>query len=100
MQIKVDVDHSLGKEKAKLRIETEWNQQKKQVSGKIQDVRLSMWGDEWEFSGKAQGLQASGRLFFGETNLEIVLVLPVLAAPFRKQIEAAIVGELQRILQA
>jgi len=94
----VSVPHQLGQAEALSRIQTMIGGLKRQYGDQISDLQEQWTGPTGEFSLKAMGFHVSGRLHVSETAVEMDGDLPLMAAPFRGQIEQMVRQEAERLL--
>ena len=97
-KMSVTVLHQLGQAAALARVQTMIGSLKQQYGDQITDLQEQWTGSSGEFSLKAMGFHVSGRLHVTETAVEMDGNLPLMAAPFKGQIEQMIRQEAERLL--
>jgi hypothetical protein len=97
-KINVDVPHALGQAEALTRIQGMLDQLKAQYGGQVSDLQESWNGPNGEFAMKAMGFDVSGRIRVGDNSVELDGSLPLMATPFKGQIEQRLRDEATRLL--
>ena len=97
-KMSVNVPHRLGQTEALTRVQTMIGGLKRQYGDQISDLHEQWTGPNGEFSLKAMGFHVSGRLAVSETALQMDGDLPLMAAPFKGQIEQMVRQEAERLL--
>jgi len=94
----VSVEHQLGQEAARQRVERFLDDVQRDYAAHISTVS-GQWSDNrLDFRFVASGLSVSGMLLVEETLVAVSGPLPLAAALLRGQIERTIEGELRRLL--
>jgi hypothetical protein len=97
-KLSVDVPHALGQPEALSRVQGMLNQLKAQYGDQVSNLQESWNGPVGEFSMKAMGFDVSGRIVVGERSVEMDGNLPLMATPFKGQIEQRLREEATRLL--
>lgn len=97
-KMSVTVPHQLGQAEALTRVQTMIGGLKRQYGDQITDLQEQWNGSNGDFSLKAMGFHVSGRLSVSETALDMEGDLPLMAAPFKGQIEQMVRQEAERLL--
>ncbi len=97
-KMSVNVPHALGQVEALARVQTMIGGLKQQYGDQISDLNEQWIGSNGEFSLKAMGFHISGRLAVSENALAMEGDLPLMAAPFKGQIEQMVRQEAERLL--
>ncbi len=97
-KMSVSVPHRLGQAAALARIQTMIGQLKAKHGDQITDLHEEWSGPTGEFSLRAMGFNVSGALVVTETTVEMDGNLPLMAGPFKGQIEEMIRQEAEQLL--
>ncbi len=97
-KMSVTVPHALGQAEALTRVQGMIGNLKRQYGDQISELQEEWTGSTGEFSLKAMGFSVSGRLAVSETTVEMDGNLPLMAAPFKGQIEQMVRQEAERLL--
>jgi hypothetical protein len=89
-KVNVTIPHQLGTAEAKTRIQGALAEAMGRYGDKVSNLQERWEGDRGEFSGKAMGFNLSGTVTVRPDAVEIRGDLPLAAAMFKGQIEAAI----------
>ncbi|MCX8213778.1 MAG: polyhydroxyalkanoic acid system family protein [SAR202 cluster bacterium] len=90
--------HSLGKEAAKARLESELPSLLQQFGGSVSDLTYVWQSYVLEYSFKARGFGVNGTLEITDTKVKLDLRLPFMARAFEGTIRSNIEPELDRIM--
>lgn len=96
--LKLSVPHKLGAEEAKKRIARLVTDLKKHAAGMISDVQESWNGEHATFSFKAMGFTISGTLDVAADKVDIEIVFPFAALPFKGKVENEITTRARALL--
>ena len=97
-KMSVNVPHRLGQVEALSRVQGMIGHLKQRYGDQISDLREEWNGNSGTFSLKAMGFNVSGRLVVTEGAVEMDGDLPLMAAPFKGQIEQMVRQETERLL--
>ncbi|MCC6775834.1 MAG: polyhydroxyalkanoic acid system family protein [Hyphomicrobiales bacterium] len=97
-KMSMSVPHSLGQAEALRRVQTIAGQLKTQHGDQISDLREQWQGNVGDFSFKAMGFNVAGRLTVSEHEVSMAGDLPLMAVPFKSQIERLIRDEAAKAL--
>lgn len=97
-KMSVSVPHTLGQAEALGRVQGMIGQLKQQYGDQITDLNETWSGNQGDFSLKAMGFHISGNLVVTEAAVEMEGNLPLMAAPFKGQIEEMVRAEAERLL--
>ena len=89
-KLNVTIPHQLGADEARRRIQGAVAEAMGRYGDKVSNLQERWEGDRGEFSGKAMGFNLSGTVTVRPDAVEIRGDLPLAAAMFKGQIEAAI----------
>ncbi|MDX1945428.1 MAG: polyhydroxyalkanoic acid system family protein [Pirellulaceae bacterium] len=98
-EIRLAVEHDLGREQARLRVERFIDEVRREYGDRISDVRGQWSADLLEFSFIASGLTIRGALTVEEQHVRIIGPLPLAASFFRGMIEQTMRQELEKLLR-
>ena len=93
-----EVSHSLGKEKAKQRLESFLDRAAQVYKDQVSELRGEWSGDTLNFHMTTYGFTISGDLAVEEESVKMQGQLPFAAVAFRGKIEKSFAKELQRAL--
>ncbi len=99
-KLNVTVDHQLGAEKAKERLQTYLDKVKSQHGDKFKDLQENMSGNQGSFSFKTMGFKVAGGLAVSDSNVAVDLDLPFAAMLFKGKIESELKSQLTRLLRS
>ena len=97
-KITVTVEHSLGVEEALRRVK---EKQETLISGgetEATNVELDWNGNDLEFKFQTFGAKISGTMHVTDSDVTVVLVIPMIALAFKGQIESRVDKELRELL--
>jgi hypothetical protein len=97
-KVNVSVTCQLTQHEALSRIQARLLQIKARFSGKVSDLTENWNGYVGTFSGSARGFSVSGNLVVSPSAVTVEIALPLIALPFKGQIEAGIRNELSKLL--
>jgi hypothetical protein len=95
----LNIPHALSKQEALSRIQHFLPQLKAQHSDKISDLYESWSGNTGTFKFKISGFKVSGSIVVDDTVVTITGDLPLLALPFKSQIESTIIQQAEELLK-
>ena len=96
--LKLSIPHSLGADEAKKRISHLVTDAKKHAGGMISDVEESWNGQHATFSFKAMGFSVSGTLEVAPDKVDIEIVFPFAALPFKGKVVSEITTRARALL--
>lgn len=97
-KMSVTVPHSLGQAEALARVQTMIGGLKRQYGDQLSELQEQWTGPDGQFSLKAMGFHVSGRVHVSDRDLTLDGDLPLMAAPFKGQIEQMVRQEAERLL--
>ncbi len=97
-KLNLTVDHQLGAEQAKERLQTYLDKIKSQHGDKFKDLQEEMSGNQGSFSFKTMGFKVAGNLAINDENVAVDLDLPFAAMLFKGKIESELKSQLARLL--
>lgn len=89
-KMSITVPHQLGQAEALNRIQQLAGQLKTQYGNEISDLHEQWNGPDGQFSFKAMGFNVAGDIHVGNNSVDISGDLPMMAIPFKGQIEQRI----------
>jgi hypothetical protein len=98
-KLEIKINHELTPEEARSRIQKFLPELKTQNSDRISDIEESWSGNTGNFKFKISGFKVNGNLVVGKSNVLIAGDIPVIALPFKKQIEEAIKTKVKELLK-
>ena len=98
-KLELTIPHNLTQSEALARIQKVLPELKAQHSDRISDLEESWSGYTGTFKLKISGFKISGTLTVGVTTVQITGDLPLLAMPFRGQIENTIRKQAEIVLK-
>ena len=97
-KLNVKVDHELGADAAKQRLQTYLDKVKSQHGDKFKDLQENMSGNQGAFSFKTMGFKVAGGVAVNDKNVSVDLDLPFAAMLFKGKIESELRTQLERLL--
>ena len=88
--ISMSIPHSLGQAEATRRIQGIAETLKQQYAGQYSDLQENWNGSSGEISMKAMGFNVGAKFNVTETAVDVEGVIPMMAIPFKGQIEQMI----------
>ena len=96
--LKLSIPHKLGVDEARKRISHLVTDTKKHAAGMISDVQESWEGQHATFSFKVMGFTVSGNLEVAADKVDIEIVFPFAALPFKGKVESEITTRARDLL--
>jgi Putative polyhydroxyalkanoic acid system protein (PHA_gran_rgn) len=96
--VKVSVSYQIAQDEALSRIQARVTQIKAQYGNLVTNLTENWNGYVGTFSGSARGFSVSGNLVVDPSVVTTEIALPLVAFPFKGQIEARIRNELTSVL--
>jgi hypothetical protein len=96
--VKVSVPYRIPLDEALSRIQARTVQVKAQYASTVSNLMENWNGYVGTFSGSARGFSVSGSLVVSSSVVTVDIALPLVALPFKAQIETAIRNELTTLL--
>ncbi len=97
-KLSVDIPHALGQAEALTRVQGMLNQLKTSYGDQISNLQERWNGPNGEFSFKAMGFDVSGDIRVGDKDVAMSGNLPLMASPFKGQIEQRLREEAEKLL--
>lgn len=97
-KISVEVPHALGQAEALSRVQGMLEQLKATRGDQVNDLQERWNGPDGEFSFKAMGFDVSGTIHVGDRSVAMAGNLPLMASPFKGQIEQRLREEAEKLL--
>lgn len=97
-KFEVEVAHQLGQAEALARVQNMIGNLRERYSQEISGLSESWEGPNGTFAFRAMGINIKGTVAVSNTEVDINGDLPMLAAPFKGQIEEMIRTEAQQLL--
>ncbi len=97
-KLSVDVPHALGQAEALSRVQGMLEKLKAGYGDQISDLQERWNGPDGVFSFKAMGFDVSGDIRVGDNDVAMSGNLPLMATPFKGQIEQRLREEAEKLL--
>lgn len=97
-KLNVKVEHDLGADAARERLQTYLDKVKERHGDKFKDLEESMEGNHGKFSFKTMGFKVGGAVDIGDENVSVDLDLPFAAMLFKGKIETELRNQLSALL--
>ncbi len=94
----LQIPHTLSKDQALERIKTLLPNLRSQYSDQISDLEEEWSGYQGNFKFKVMGIKVSGHVTFQDKAIMVDGDIPLIALPFKGQIEDTILTEAKKIL--
>lgn len=96
--VKVSVPHGLSAQEALDRLQSYILKAKEMYGDKVSNLREDWQENVLEFGFSAMGMSTSGKVVFEEQFVHVESKVPLMALPFRGQIEEQIRSQISRAL--
>lgn len=99
-QLSVEVAHSLGRDEALRRLQSQFDQVRRQYGDSVGELTEDWRDGRFEFGFRTMGMQISGQVEVADSAVRIDCAFPWAAAMFKGMIESRIRSELGDLLNS